>query len=87
MGLLYYVLASAETLGEAFPRVARYSRIVNEGVVIRCAVGKQITLTLDYVGIARYSSRHEVEAWVTALIRTFQQLTKASLYPSSVTRL
>jgi AraC-like DNA-binding protein len=84
MGLLYYVLASAETLGAAFPRVARYSRIVNEGVVIRYVVGKQITLALEYVGIARHSDQHEVEAWVTALIRTFQQLTRTSLLPSSV---
>jgi AraC-like DNA-binding protein len=84
IGLLYYVLASAETLGEAFPRVARYSRIVNEGVVIRYTGGKQITLALDHVGIARHSDQHEVEAWVTALIRTFQQLTRTSLVPSRV---
>jgi AraC-like DNA-binding protein len=84
LGLFYYVLASAETLGEAFPRVARYTRIVNEGLVIRYTVGKQITLALDYVGIARHSEKHEVEAWVTALIRTFQQLTRTPLLPSSV---
>ena len=84
MGLAYYVLASAETLGEAFPRAARYSRIVNEGIVIRYAIGKQITLALDYIGIARHSDQHEAEAWVTGLIRTFQQLTGTFLRPSSV---
>jgi AraC-like DNA-binding protein len=84
MGLLYYVLASAESLGEAFPRVARYSRIANEAVVIRYVVGKQITLTLNYVGITRHSYRHVVEAWVTALIRMFRQLTKTPLRPKMV---
>jgi AraC-like DNA-binding protein len=84
IGLTYFVLASAETLGEAFPRVARYSRIVNEGIVIRYAAGKQTTLTLDYVGITRRLYQHEVEAWITALIRTFQQLTGTSLAPSTV---
>src|SRR3954471_10279435 len=47
MGLLYYVLASAKSLGEAFPRVERYSRIANEGVSIRYFAGKRIKLTVD----------------------------------------
>jgi AraC-like DNA-binding protein len=84
MGLVYYVLASAQTLGEAFPRVARYSRIANEGVSIQYFAGKQIKLTVDYVGITRHSDRHQIEAWITALVRTFQQLTGTSLHPSSV---
>src|SRR5262245_27877144 len=32
LGLLYYVMASSESLGEALRRCARYSSIVNEGV-------------------------------------------------------
>ena len=32
LGLLYYVLASSETLGDALARAARYSTIQNEGV-------------------------------------------------------
>ena len=34
LGLLYYVLASSETLGDALRRAARYSTIQNEGVRI-----------------------------------------------------
>ena len=34
VGLVYYVMASSETLGEALQRVARYSTIQNEGVRI-----------------------------------------------------
>src|SRR5262245_12552819 len=34
LGLLYYVLASSETLGEALQRAARYCMINNEGVNI-----------------------------------------------------
>jgi AraC-like DNA-binding protein len=84
IGLPYYVLASAETLGEALPRVARYSRIANEGVVVQYAAGKQITLTLDYVGLAEYSDWQGAEFWVTALIRTFRQLTRTPLRPTRV---
>lgn len=36
LGLLYYVLASSETLGDALRRLARYSSINNEGVYITC---------------------------------------------------
>jgi Arabinose-binding domain of AraC transcription regulator, N-term len=32
IGLLYYVLASSEKLGDSFHRAARYSRIANEGI-------------------------------------------------------
>ena len=35
LGLLYYVLASSETLIDALQRAARYSSIVNEGVSLR----------------------------------------------------
>ena len=32
LGLLYYVQASSETLGEALGRVARYSSVAHEGL-------------------------------------------------------
>jgi hypothetical protein len=40
LGLLYYVLASSETLGDALRRVARSSTIQNEGVRIRFSEGR-----------------------------------------------
>ncbi|MFZ2081282.1 MAG: AraC family transcriptional regulator ligand-binding domain-containing protein, partial [Xanthobacteraceae bacterium] len=42
IGLLYYVLASSETLGEALGRVARYSSIVNEGFRVTVREGREI---------------------------------------------
>ena len=35
MGLLFYVMASSEILEEALRRGARYSAIVNEGIVLK----------------------------------------------------
>jgi Arabinose-binding domain of AraC transcription regulator, N-term len=35
MGLLYYVLASSEKLGDSLHRVVRYSTFANEGIVLR----------------------------------------------------
>ena len=39
IGLLYYVMASSQTLGDALKRIARYSRITNEAVVFRYQEG------------------------------------------------
>src|SRR5262249_1226199 len=33
IGLLYYVMASSQTLGEALKRLARYSKVTNEALV------------------------------------------------------
>src|SRR5262245_30186844 len=33
-GLLYYVMASSQTLGDALKRIARYSQITNEALVV-----------------------------------------------------
>ncbi|MFL6572017.1 MAG: AraC family transcriptional regulator ligand-binding domain-containing protein, partial [Burkholderiales bacterium] len=38
MGLLYYVLASSETVVEALRRAVRYGVLVNEGVLQQCIV-------------------------------------------------
>ena len=35
LGLLYYVMASSDTLGDALKRASRYSRITNEAIVLQ----------------------------------------------------
>jgi Arabinose-binding domain of AraC transcription regulator, N-term len=35
-GLLFFVIASSATIGDAFARAERYSGINNEGIVLRC---------------------------------------------------
>src|SRR4026207_1351511 len=75
IGLLYYVLASSEVLIDALQRGVRYSTIVNEGVAQTGNAGKSIGLSFDYVGVSRHPDRHQIEFWITALIRTCRQLT------------
>src|SRR5215472_14327980 len=53
IGLLYYVFASSETLGEALGRVGRYSSIVNEGFRVTVREGKEIDMILQSIGIPR----------------------------------
>lgn len=84
LGLLYYVLASSATIGEALRRVARYSAIHNEGVHITCREGKDVTLTFEYVGVSRLSDRHQIEFFVATVLRLCRQLAGRQLSPSGV---
>jgi len=53
IGLLHYVAASSETLGDALDRVQRYSSIANAGVVLRCFEAGNFTIALHYAGVAQ----------------------------------
>ena len=81
MGLLYYVLASSDMLGDALRRAERYGSIGNEAVAIKCVECKEIAIIFNYVGVARHSDRQQIEGFMTALIRTCRQLTRRDLQP------
>jgi hypothetical protein len=84
IGLLYYVVNSAELLGDAFRRAERYSTIVNEGISLRLREREEIGVTFTYVGVERHSDRHQIEFWVTSVVRACRQLTNRRLLPSCV---
>jgi AraC-like DNA-binding protein len=84
MGLLYYVLASSEILIDALQRGARYSSIVNEGISPKCTDGSGVRISLHYVGVSRHLDRHQIEFWMTAVVRMCRQLTGLRLLPSRV---
>jgi AraC-like DNA-binding protein len=54
IGLLYYVMASSQSLGDALKRVARYSQITNEALVVRYREGNRLTISLSYSGVPRH---------------------------------
>src|SRR5262249_3685089 len=55
IGLLYYVMASSQTLGDALKRVARYSQITNEALVVGYREGNRLIINLSYSGVSRHS--------------------------------
>jgi AraC-like DNA-binding protein len=83
-GFLYYVVASSETLGDALQRAARYSGVVNEGIRLETRSGKALRISFEYAGVSRHSDRHQIEGWMTALVRTCRELTGRGLKPISV---
>src|SRR6516165_7403360 len=84
IGVLYYVFASSETLGEALGRVARYSSLVNEGFRITVREEKEIDVILETVGIARRLNRHQIEFSFVTFIRACREMTKLRLTPKHI---
>src|ERR1700750_204281 len=82
IGLLYYVFSSSEVLIDALHRVARYSSIVNEGVSQKCIDNDSVGMSLGYVGVSLHLDRHQIEFWITSLVRTCRQLTGLRLLRS-----
>jgi AraC-like DNA-binding protein len=81
IGLLYYVMASSPTLGDALKRVARYSRITNEALVFGYREGNGLFVDLSYAGVPRHSDRHQVEFCMFAALRICRMLTGENLVP------
>src|SRR5499427_2354439 len=61
IGLLYYVMASSQTLGDALKRIARYSKVTNEALAFGYQEGNRLILSLSYSGVPRHSDRHQME--------------------------
>ena len=83
-GLLYYVFASSATLREVFERGARYSAVVNEGVLQRFVDSRHVGLAIHYSGVRRQADRHQIEFWVASLVRFARQLTGRHVRPVRV---
>ena len=81
LGLLYYVMASSQTLGDGLKRVARYSQITNEAVVVRYQEGNMLIIGLSYSGIPRHSDRHQIEFCMFGVLRVCRMLTGQKLVP------
>jgi AraC-like DNA-binding protein len=84
IGMLYYVMASSDTLGDALQRAARYSRIVNEGVHLKYREDKLLTVTFEYIDVARHRDRHQIEFFMVSLVRLVRQLSGSNVFPNRV---
>ena len=84
LGLLYYVMASCDTLGGALKRASHYSRITNEAIVLEYREGPEPTLHLSYSGIPRHADRHQMEFCIVAMVRVSRQLSGRQFLPERV---
>ena len=84
LGLLYYVMASSDTLGDALKRVARYSRITNEAIVLQYHEAREPTLRLVYSGIPRHTDLQQIEFCIVAIIRLSRVLSGRRFLPRHI---
>jgi AraC-like DNA-binding protein len=80
-GLPYYVMASSQTLGDGLKRIARYSQITNEAVVVGYREGNTLVINLSYSGVPRHSDRHQMEFCMFAVLRICRMLTGQNIVP------
>jgi AraC-like DNA-binding protein len=83
-GLLYYVMASSDTLGGAFKRASRYSRVTNEAILLQYREAPEPTLCLKYSAIPRHADRQQIEFCMLALVRVSRLLSGRQLLPARV---
>jgi len=83
-GLFFYVLVSSERLCDLFERGARFSATVNEGVLHEYVDERRLGLRVRYRGVKRQTDRHQIEFWITALMRICRRATGAQIKPVSV---
>src|SRR6266704_6605500 len=81
IGLLYYVIACSQTLGDALKRIARYSKITNEALVFGYQEGNRLIVSLSYSGVPRHSDRHQIEFCMFGVLRICRVLTGQNVIP------
>jgi AraC-like DNA-binding protein len=81
IGLLYYVMASSRTLGEALKRLARYSKVTNEALVFGYREANRLIVNLSYSGVARHADRHQIEFCIFGVLRICRLLTGQNIVP------
>jgi AraC-like DNA-binding protein len=84
LGLLYYVMASSPTLADALRRVERYSGITNEAVRLVYRQHRSASVTFQYAGVSRSNDSHQIEFFVTTLVRVCRHLLGRQVTPDVV---
>jgi AraC-like DNA-binding protein len=84
IGWLYYVAASAERMNEALCRAARYTTLSNEAAAVHYVDNGNAALEMRYVGVSRHVDRHQIEFFVTILVRMCRQLSGLRVLPIKV---
>jgi AraC-like DNA-binding protein len=83
-GFLYYAAASSDLLDSALRGAVRYSAMLNEGVKLTVDCGEALHVGFVYTGVSRLSDRHQIEAWMVAVMRGCREISARDLQPIAV---
>ena len=81
LGMLYYVAASSQRLGDALKRLERYVRVANEALIVRIGKGTPCRIVLAYAGVSRHLDRHHMEFLALVILRLCRQLVGRKFSP------
>lgn len=81
LGMLYYVAASSQCVGDALRRIERYVRVGNEALTVKVHKGSACRLELSYAGVPRHRDRHQIESFALTLVRLLRQLVGQKISP------
>jgi len=84
LGMLYYVAASSQHLGDALARLERFVRVGNEALVVRIGKGTPCRIALAYAGVSRHLDRHHMEFLALIALRLCRQLVGQKFLPLGV---
>jgi len=86
LGWLYYVAASADTLGMALRRLERYCQIQNESVQLKVRVDASVSIQIRYAQVARHSDFHQIGAFIAMILALVRHIS-ANWWPSTEVRI
>ena len=84
LGWLYYVAASADTLGTALQRLERYCRIQNEAVRLKVSNGTRVSTIISYSQVARHSDFHQIGGFIAAILALTRHIAASWRSPTEV---
>jgi len=84
-GMLYYVLAASQNLGEAIHNLARYLAVSNESLRISVFERAKRTVLTVYYKIPRHTDQLVLEYGYAVVVRAFRELTGRRISPKTVT--
>jgi AraC-like DNA-binding protein len=84
LGWLYYVAASADTLGMALRRLERYCQIQNEAVRLAVDVGTTVSIQIRYAQVSRHSEFHQIGAFIAMILALVRHITANWWFPTDV---
>ncbi len=84
-GLLFYVSAAAEDIGDALALAARYCRIVNEAVRLKLVRAPEgMTIEIKFVGVPRHFAWQNTEFIVAATVKGLREMAGHDFQPTQV---
>ena len=84
-GLLFYVSAAAEDIGDALALAARYCRIVNEAVRLKLVrTPEGMTVEVKFIGVPRHFAWQNTEFIIAAMVKSLREIAGRDFQPAHV---